>query len=158
MLRALVIDPRIKVAVIWAGVTATYKDLLENWHPPAGIGSPPSFNRDWPSGFRRRVWDARSEPTVLGLDLADVVPIGYHRADPDQSRGRRCRDTGAVFADAAADLQAAGKPVQPPPTRATTTISRAFLAGDGPLGCLPRSLLEVMARRGALSSVARDEP
>src|SRR5947208_8070312 len=32
-LRALVIDPRIKAAVIWAGVNATYKDLLENWHP-----------------------------------------------------------------------------------------------------------------------------
>src|ERR1700694_5731186 len=27
-LRALVIDPRIKVAVIWAGVNATYKDML----------------------------------------------------------------------------------------------------------------------------------
>src|ERR1700694_4351360 len=42
-LRALVIDPRIKVAVIWAGVNATYKDLLENWHPPAAHRPPPSF-------------------------------------------------------------------------------------------------------------------
>ena len=37
------IDPRIKVAVIWAGVTATYKDMLENWHPPAADRPPPSF-------------------------------------------------------------------------------------------------------------------
>src|SRR5467141_3611782 len=44
-LRALVIDPRIKVAVIWAGVNATYKDLLENWQPPAADSPPPSFGR-----------------------------------------------------------------------------------------------------------------
>ncbi len=42
-LRALVIDPRIKVAVIWAGVTATYYDMLYNWHPPAADRPPPSF-------------------------------------------------------------------------------------------------------------------
>src|ERR1700737_2503338 len=42
-LRALVIDPRIKVAVIWAGVHATYKDLLENWHPTGGDRPLPSF-------------------------------------------------------------------------------------------------------------------
>src|ERR1700674_426335 len=50
-LRALVIDPRIKVAVIWAGVNATYKDLLENWHPIGGDRPPPSFSGGHRQGY-----------------------------------------------------------------------------------------------------------
>src|SRR2546426_11415932 len=53
-LRALVIDPRIKVAVIWAGVNATYKDLMENWHPTGGDRPPASF-----SGSQRQDYLAR---------------------------------------------------------------------------------------------------
>src|SRR3989454_10184165 len=50
-LRALVIDPRIKVAVIWAGVTPTYQDMLEKWHPPPGGGPPPPTTRKWRPGL-----------------------------------------------------------------------------------------------------------
>src|SRR5256885_9435016 len=41
-LRALVIDPRIKVAVGWGGVPATYQGLLANRHSPPRGGPPPS--------------------------------------------------------------------------------------------------------------------
>ena len=55
-LRALVIDPRIKVAVIWAGVTATYYDMLYNWHP-AKYGTPDQNAR-------------RSRPSIPPASLA----------------------------------------------------------------------------------------
>lgn len=42
-LRAMVIDPSIKAGVIWAGVVASYPDLLERWRrPPTGAAPPPA--------------------------------------------------------------------------------------------------------------------
>lgn len=72
-LRALVIDPRIKVAVIWAGVTASYQDLLENWHPPPGSGPPPSTTRSW-----RQDWVARYGPPQENPGFWDSIsPMSY---------------------------------------------------------------------------------
>jgi dipeptidyl aminopeptidase/acylaminoacyl peptidase len=72
-LRALVIDPRIKVAVIWAGVTATYQDLLENWHPPPGSGPPPSVTRNW-----RQDWLARyGTPEQNAAFWNSISPMAY---------------------------------------------------------------------------------
>ena len=88
-LRALVIDPRIKVAVIWAGVTASYQDLLENWHPPPGSGPPPSTTRswrqDWVARYGRpeqnpRFWNSISPMSYL----ADITaPIQVHHGTAD---------------------------------------------------------------------------
>jgi dipeptidyl aminopeptidase/acylaminoacyl peptidase len=49
-LRAMVISPDIKAGVIWAGVVASYPDLISRWHRPAGAVPPPTSA----SGFSRR--------------------------------------------------------------------------------------------------------
>jgi dipeptidyl aminopeptidase/acylaminoacyl peptidase len=111
-LRALVIDPRIKVAVIWAGVNATYKDLLENWHPPAADRPPPSFSGHWHQTFIDRYgtpeqnpqfWDSISPMAYL----ADITaPIQLHHGTGDVEVPLQFSQT------LASNLQAAGKPVE----------------------------------------------
>ena len=111
-LRALVVDPRIKVAVIWAGVNATYKDLLENWHPPAADRPPPSFSGHWHEGFIARygtpeqnpqLWDSISPMAYL----ADITaPIQLHHGTGDVEVPLQFSQTLAQ------DLQAAGKSVE----------------------------------------------
>lgn len=111
-LRALVIDPRITVAVIWAGVNATYKDLLENWHPPAADRPPPSFSGHWHEEFINRygtpeqnpqLWDSISPMAYL----ADITaPIQLHHGTGDVEVPLQFSQTLAN------DLQAAGKPVE----------------------------------------------
>jgi len=111
-LRALVIDPRIKVAVIWAGVTATYKDLLENWHPPAADRPPPSFGGGARQNFlsqfgtpeqNPRFWDSISPMAYL----ADITaPIQLHHGTGDVEVPLQFSQTLAK------DLQAAAKPVE----------------------------------------------
>ena len=99
-LRALVIDPRIKVAVIWAGVNATYKDLMENWHPTGGepvatqFGSP-----EQNPGF----WDSISPMAYLG-DI--TAPIQLHQGTADTEVPLQFSQTLAN------DLHAAGKTVE----------------------------------------------
>jgi dipeptidyl aminopeptidase/acylaminoacyl peptidase len=111
-LRALAIDPRIKVAVIWAGVNATYKDLLENWHPPASDSPPPSFGR----GMAQKIiagngtpeqnpafWDSISPMAYL----ADITaPIQLHHGTSDVEVPLQFSQTLAK------DLQAVAKPVE----------------------------------------------
>ncbi len=111
-LRALVIDPRIKVAVIWAGVNATYKDLLENWHPTGGDRPPPSFSGGWPGKFidsfgtpeqNPGFWDSISPMAYL----ADITaPIQLHHGTGDTEVPLQFSQTLAN------DLQAAGKAVE----------------------------------------------
>jgi dipeptidyl aminopeptidase/acylaminoacyl peptidase len=88
-LRALVIDPRIKVAVIWAGVTATYQDILENWHPPPGSGPPPSAQGNWRQSWLAEYgtpeqnpgfWDSISPMAYLG-DITAPIQIDHGTAD-----------------------------------------------------------------------------
>ncbi|TME76847.1 MAG: alpha/beta fold hydrolase [Chloroflexi bacterium] len=84
-LRALVIDPRIKVAVIWAGVTATYYDML--------------YNPDQNKAF----WDSISPMAYL----ADITaPIQIHHGTADVEVPLQFSQT------LASDLKAAGKPVE----------------------------------------------
>jgi dipeptidyl aminopeptidase/acylaminoacyl peptidase len=111
-LRALVIDPRIKVAVIWAGVNATYKDLMENWHPTGGEPVTPSFGGtgrqnllgafgtpEQNPGF----WDSISPMAYL----ADITaPIQLHQGTADTEVPLKFSQTLAN------DLRAAGKPVE----------------------------------------------
>jgi dipeptidyl aminopeptidase/acylaminoacyl peptidase len=111
-LRALVIDPRIKVAVIWAGVTATYKDMLENWHPPAADRPPPSFGGGARQNYLGRYgtpdqnpkfWDSISPMAYL----ADITaPIQVHHGTADVEVPLQFSQTLAK------DLQAAAKPVE----------------------------------------------
>jgi uncharacterized protein len=111
-LRALVIDPRIKVAVIWAGVNATYKDLMENWHPTGGDTPSPSFagggRQNFIAGFgtpeqNPGFWDSISPMAYL----ADITaPIQLHHGTGDTEVPLQFSQTLAN------DLHAAGKPVE----------------------------------------------
>ena len=111
-LRALVIDPRIKVAVIWAGVTATYKDMLENWHPPAADRPPPSFAGSARQNYLGRFgtpeqnpqfWDSISPMAYLS-DI--TAPIQLHHGTADVEVPLQFSQTLAN------DLRAANKPVE----------------------------------------------
>jgi uncharacterized protein len=111
-LRALVIDPRIKVAVIWAGVNATYKDLMENWHPVGGERVAPSFaggqRQDYLSHFgtpeqNPGFWDSISPMSYLA-DISAPIQLDHGTADTE---------VPLQFSQTLArDLQAAGKPVE----------------------------------------------
>lgn len=111
-LRALVIDPRIKAAVIWAGVNATYKDLMENWHPTGGEPVSPSFGGNGRQSLlgsfgtpeqNPGFWDSISPMAYL----ADITaPIQLHQGTADT-------EVPLQFAQTLAnDLHAAGKPVE----------------------------------------------
>jgi uncharacterized protein len=90
-LRALVIDHDIKVAVIWAGVVASYQDLLEKWHPHAGGGSPPAVRNSWRQAFIDRFgtpeqnpgfWNSIS-PTSYLADITAPVQLDHGTADEE---------------------------------------------------------------------------
>jgi uncharacterized protein len=110
-LRALVINHDIKVAVIWAGVVASYRDLLENWHPPPGSGPPPSV-RSWRQAFITRFgtpeenpafWDSISPTAYLG-DVTAPIQLDHGTAD---------EEVPLAFSQTLADeLRTAGKTVE----------------------------------------------
>src|ERR1700694_1956277 len=111
-LRALVIDPRIKVAVIWAGVTATYTDMLYNWHPPAAHRPPPSFGGGARQNYLAKYGTPEQNPAFWDsispmAYLADITaPIQIHHGTADVEVPLQFSQT------LARDLQAAGKPVE----------------------------------------------
>jgi len=111
-LRALVIDPRTKVAVIWAGVNATYKDLMENWHPTGGEPVAPSFGGGQRQNYlgqfgtpeqNPEFWDSISPMAYLG-DI--TAPIQLHQGTADTEVPLQFSQTLAN------DLRAHGKPVE----------------------------------------------
>jgi uncharacterized protein len=111
-LRALVIDPRIKVAVIWAGVNATYKDLMENWHPTGGEPVAPSFGGGQRQNYLAQFGTPEQNPAFWDsispmAYLADITaPIQLHQGTADT-------EVPLQFAQTLAnDLHAAGKPVE----------------------------------------------
>jgi len=111
-LRALVIDPRIKVAVIWAGVTATYYDMLYNWHPPVADRPPPSFAGGARQTYlakygtpdqNKAFWDSISPMAYLS-DI--TAPIQIHHGTADVEVPLQFSET------LASDLHAVNKPVE----------------------------------------------
>src|SRR6202011_3729241 len=90
-LRALVVDPRIKVAVIWAGVNATYTDLMENWHPVGGDRPLPSFAGSQREDYLARFgtpeqnpgfWDSIS-PMAYLADITAPIQLDHGTADTE---------------------------------------------------------------------------
>jgi dipeptidyl aminopeptidase/acylaminoacyl peptidase len=91
-LRAMVINPQIKVGVIWAGVVGSYPDLLTRWRrnrPTATPGGPPtsSWRSDWSARFgspqeNPEFWNAISSNSYL----ADISgPVQLHHGTADES-------------------------------------------------------------------------
>jgi dipeptidyl aminopeptidase/acylaminoacyl peptidase len=91
-LRSMVISQDIKVGVIWAGVVASYTDLLYNWRRTGPFTpSPSSTGRGWrgawieqygPPESNPAFWDAVSANTYLS-DLSGPLQLHHGTADED---------------------------------------------------------------------------
>jgi alpha-beta hydrolase superfamily lysophospholipase len=92
-LRAMVIRPDIKVGVIWAGVVASYPDLISLWHrTPAAPGTPspmPRNSRGWRGALSSiygtpsenpAFWDSISANAYL-QDLSGPLQLHHGTAD-----------------------------------------------------------------------------
>jgi fermentation-respiration switch protein FrsA (DUF1100 family) len=113
-LRSMVISPRIKAGVIWAGVVASYPDLLTRWRRSGASNPAPT-----PSGFRRwradwveqyglpeenpEFWNGISANAFL----ADISgPVQLHHGTADE-------EVPLAFSETLAQqMQAAGKTVE----------------------------------------------
>lgn len=91
-LRAMVISSDIKAGVIWAGVVASYPDLLYNWRRTGAFTpSPSSTGRGWRSSWIEQYgtpeenpafWDSVSATSYL-TDLSGPVELHHGTADED---------------------------------------------------------------------------
>jgi uncharacterized protein len=112
-LRAMVISPDIKVGVIWAGVVASYPDLLSKWRRgPDPTPTPPPFSRRW-----RDDWVARFDSPDQNPDLWNGVSANSYLGDisgPLQlHHGTADEEVPLIFSETlSAQLQAVGKPVE----------------------------------------------
>jgi dipeptidyl aminopeptidase/acylaminoacyl peptidase len=92
-LRAMVISPEIKAGVIWAGVVASYPDLLTRWRRGSGPTSTPnpSGTRRWRSDWVERYGPPDTNPDFWnGISansfLADISgPVQLHHGTADES-------------------------------------------------------------------------
>jgi uncharacterized protein len=93
-LRSMVVSPDIKAGVIWAGVVASYPDLLDRWRgtfqtptpdPLATPGGPRSWRAAWVQEFglpeqNPEFWEAVSSNSYLA-DLSGPVQLHHGTAD-----------------------------------------------------------------------------
>ena len=109
-LRAMVISPDIKAGVIWAGVVASYPDLLERWRRrgPA-VSITPNPRRGWRGSWVEQYGTPEENPEFWASVssnsyLADLSgPIQLHHGTADE-------DVPLVFSELLyQELQAAGK-------------------------------------------------
>lgn len=113
-LRAMVIAQDIRVGVIWAGVVASYPDLLTRWRRPSSgpTPTPPPVARGWRSGWTAQFgapednpafWDTLSANSYL----AEISgPVQLHHGTADES-------VPLEFSQIlSAQMQAAGKTVE----------------------------------------------
>jgi dipeptidyl aminopeptidase/acylaminoacyl peptidase len=88
----MVISKDVKVGVIWAGVVASYTDLLYNWRRTGSFTpSPSSTGRGWRSGWIQLYgtpednpvfWNAVSANSYLG-DLSGPLQLHHGTSDED---------------------------------------------------------------------------
>jgi len=96
-LRSMVISPDVKVGVIWAGVVASYPDMLYNWRRRTGVPtpvsptSPSSAGRGWRTAWieeygtpeeNPEFWSSVSANSYL-VDLSGPVQLHHGTADTD---------------------------------------------------------------------------
>ena len=91
-LRTMVISKDVKVGVIWAGVVASYQDLLYNWRRTGSFTpSPSSRGVGWRTGWIKQFgtpednpafWDSISATSYLA-DLSGPLELHHGTADED---------------------------------------------------------------------------
>lgn len=92
-LRAMVISPDIKAGVIWAGVVASYPDLLTRWRRTGGSAPtpPPGGTRGWRSSWAELYGTPEDNPDFwrsisANSYLADISgPVQLHHGTADES-------------------------------------------------------------------------
>jgi dipeptidyl aminopeptidase/acylaminoacyl peptidase len=112
-LRAMVVSKDVKAGVIWAGVVASYPDLLTRWRRSSGpTPTPPTFARRWRSDWVERYGTPEENPQFWnGISanayLADISgPLQLHHGTADS-------DVPVEFSETLqAQMQNAGKPVE----------------------------------------------
>jgi dipeptidyl aminopeptidase/acylaminoacyl peptidase len=113
-LRAMVISPDIKAGVIWAGVVASYPDLMTRWRRGAGgpTPTPPAGSRRWRDTWITQFGTPEQNPQFWAAVsansyLADLSgPIQLHHGTADE-------DVPLEFSQILAEqMQAAGQPYE----------------------------------------------
>jgi dipeptidyl aminopeptidase/acylaminoacyl peptidase len=92
-LRSMVISPDIKAGVIWAGVVASYPDLLTRWRRPVVVtpSTTPSISRGWRSAWAELYGTPEENPEFWnGVSansyLAEISgPVQLHHGTSDES-------------------------------------------------------------------------
>lgn len=93
-LRAMVVDPSIKAGVIWAGVVASYPDLLRNWRrgsTPIPSPSPGSTRGRWRNELIAQFGEPEANPSFWNSISANAFlkdisgPIQTHHGTADTS-------------------------------------------------------------------------
>lgn len=92
-LRAMVINPEIKAGVVWAGVVASYPDLLTRWRRSSGPTATPSASssRRWRSSFIEQFGSPEENPEFWASIssnsyLQDISgPLQLHHGTADSS-------------------------------------------------------------------------
>lgn len=91
-LRAMVISPDIKAGVIWAGVVASYPDLLTRWRRGGPTPTPgATSSRGWRSGWIEQFGTPEENPEFWAsvssnTYLADISgPLQLHHGTADES-------------------------------------------------------------------------
>jgi uncharacterized protein len=92
-LRSMVVDKDIKAGVIWAGVVASYPDLVNNWRRSAPFTPPPlpSGARRWRQVLAEQYGSPESNPTFWNSISANSYlndlsgPIQIHHGTADTS-------------------------------------------------------------------------
>jgi uncharacterized protein len=76
-LRSIVVSQDIKAAVIWAGVVASYPDMLANWHTRGGEASPPIAGAAGERGWRQSLINEYGTPAENPNFWASISPNSY---------------------------------------------------------------------------------
>ena len=113
-LRAMVISDQIKAGVIWAGVVASYPDLLYHWHAPSEGPTPtaPPYARGWRQAWVNQYGSPEQNPAFWNSISANAYlsdlsgPLQLHHGTGDTT-------VPLAFSQTLYDqVQAAGKTVE----------------------------------------------
>jgi fermentation-respiration switch protein FrsA (DUF1100 family) len=92
-LRSMVISPDIKAGVIWAGVVASYPDMLSRWrrNTPGPAPTPPTFARRWQQEWANEYGTVDQNPDFWSSISSNTYvneisgPIQLHHGTADES-------------------------------------------------------------------------